>query len=130
MHRQLATVCRFVVGGLLNTGGTFILYWLLLRVLDYQIAYAISFCTGILLSYLINTRLVFRSRHTLLKLALFPLIYLASYLVGAAVLHVAVARFGISPQLGPLVSICATLPLTYVLSKLLLARDEEGAGEL
>lgn len=89
--------------------------------MDYRIAYAISFASGILLSYLINTRFVFREQHSLRKLLLFPLVYLVTYLAGAIVLHTAVSGFGINKTIAPLLSICATLPLSYVLTKLVLS---------
>jgi putative flippase GtrA len=121
LHASLPTIARFLAGGALNTGSTFVLYWLLLLIMDYRIAYAISFASGILLSYLINTRFVFRAQHSLRKLLLFPLVYLITYLAGAIVLHAAVSGFGINKTIAPLLSICATLPLSYVLTKLVLS---------
>lgn len=121
LRASLPTIMRFLAGGALNTGSTFVLYWLLLLVVEYRIAYAISFVTGILLSYVINTKFVFRTNHSLRKVILFPLVYLATYLAGAMVLDISVSRFGVDARLAPFISICATLPLTYLLSKLVLA---------
>lgn len=121
LRESLPTIARFLAGGALNTGSTFILYWLLLLVMAYQAAYAISFVTGILLSYVINTKFVFRTNYTLRKLILFPLVYTATYFAGAVVLDVSVSRFGVDARIAPFISICATLPLTYLLSKLVLA---------
>nr|WP_240908280.1 GtrA family protein [Stenotrophomonas pavanii] len=121
MRASLPTIVRFLAGGALNTGSTFVLYWLLLLVVEYRIAYAISFVAGILLSYVINTKFVFRTNYSLRKVILFPLVYLATYLAGAVVLDLSVSRFGVDARLAPFISICATLPLTYLLSKLVLA---------
>lgn len=121
LRASLPTIIRFLAGGALNTGSTFVLYWLLLLMMDYRAAYALSFATGVLLSYVINTRFVFRTRHSLRKLLLFPLVYLATYLAGAIVLQAAVARFGVNETIAPLLSICATLPLSYLLTRLVLS---------
>ncbi|WP_414615197.1 GtrA family protein [Stenotrophomonas pavanii] len=121
LRASLPTIVRFLAGGALNTGSTFVLYWLLLLVVEYRIAYAISFVAGILLSYVINTKFVFRTNYSLRKVILFPLVYLATYLAGAVVLDLSVSRFGVDTRLAPFISICATLPLTYLLSKLVLA---------
>ena len=107
----------------MNTGSTFVLYWLLLLIVDYRIAYAISFATGILISYVINTKFVFRTYYSLRKIVLFPLVYLATYFVGALILYVSVSRFGLDARIAPLLSICATLPLTYILTRLVLVGD-------
>lgn len=121
LRASLPTIARFLAGGALNTGSTFVLYWLLLLVVEYRIAYAISFIAGILLSYVINTKLVFRTDYSLRKVILFPLVYLVTYFAGAVALDLAVARFGVDTRIAPFISICATLPLTYLLSKLVLA---------
>lgn len=120
LRESLQVATRFLMGGALNTGSTFVLYWLLLLVLEYQLAYAISFVAGILLSYVINTKFVFRTDYNLRKLILFPLVYIATYFVGAVVLDISVSRFGVDTRIAPFLSICATLPLTYLLSKLVL----------
>ena len=111
---------RFLIAGGLNTGLTFVLYWLLLLVINYRVAYAISFVAGIIFSYVVNTKFVFRTDYSLRKMVLFPLVYLVTYFVGALVLQLSVARFGVDARIAPLVSICATLPLTYLLTKLVL----------
>ena len=123
MRTSLPTIARFLVGGALNTGSTFVLYWLLLLIVEYRLAYAISFASGILISYVINTKFVFRTHYSLRKIVLFPLVYLATYFVGALVLHASVSRFGVDARIAPFFSICATLPLTYLLTKLILVGD-------
>jgi len=124
LRESLQTITRFLIGGALNTGSTFVLYWLLLLVVEYRLAYAISFLAGILLSYLINTRFVFRTQHTLRKIVLFPIVYLITYAIGAWLLELAITRYGIDSRLAPFISICATLPLTYLLTKLVLKRGD------
>lgn len=121
LRASLPTIARFLAGGAFNTGSTFVLYWLLLLVVEYRIAYAISFIVGILLSYVINTKLVFRTNYSFRKVILFPLVYLVTYFAGAVVLDLAVSRFGVDTRIAPFICICATLPLTYLLSKLVLA---------
>lgn len=120
LRAPLPTIVRFLAGGALNTGSTFVLYWLLLYVVEYRIAYAISFAAGILLSYVINTKFVFRTHYSLRKIILFPLVYLSTYFTGACLLNVAVTQFGLDAKIAPFISICATLPMTYLLSKLVL----------
>lgn len=110
----------FAFSGGLNTLATYLLYLLLLYFLHYQIAYATSFIAGILLSYALSTRFVFRTNHSWLKFALFPLVYLISYAAGAAILALSVSRLGIDQRIAPLASACVTLPLSFVLSRLVL----------
>ncbi|AYZ68705.1 TPA: GtrA family protein [Stenotrophomonas maltophilia] len=115
-------VLRFLVGGALNTGATLVLYWVLLRFIHYQAAYLVSYCAGIVLSYALNTRYVFRARHSWLKFAVFPLIYVVVYALGALTLKVAVGHLQVPPALGPLISIIVTLPVSFLLTRALLQR--------
>ncbi|KAF1014098.1 MAG: hypothetical protein GAK31_03122 [Stenotrophomonas maltophilia] len=118
----LATIGRFLISGGINTGATFVLYWVLLLWLSYPVAYAISFVSGIALSYVLNTRFVFRTIFSWLKILAFPLVYLVTYAAGAWVLDLSVRRLDVPAHLAPFVSICVTLPLTFILSKLVLTR--------
>ncbi len=127
-HQPLVSVTlRFLLGGALNTGLTLVLYWVLLRFLHYQWAYLASFCAGILLSYLINTRYVFRAKHNWWKFAVFPLIYLVTYALGALALKLSVGHLGVPAAIGPLISIAVTLPVSFILSKLLLQAPKPGS---
>lgn len=120
-HRPLLAVAlRFLAGGMLNTGATLALYWVLMRFMHYQLAYLVSYCAGIVLSYLLNTRFVFRARHSWRKFVLFPLVYLITYVIGALVLRLAVDYLHVPAGLGPLLSIGVTLPVSFVLTKILL----------
>ncbi len=119
-REHAATVLRFLVGGGLNTLATLLVYWLLLRVLHPQWAYAASYAAGIGLGYLIHTGFVFRTRRGWRTLLPFPLVHAAGYLVGAAVLALATGPLGIDPRTAPLLAIAASLPLTFLLTRRLL----------
>jgi hypothetical protein len=73
-----------------------------------------------LLTTLSNLRFVFRQAGSVKKFALYPLVYLVQYLLGAVVLSVFVKTFGGAKELGPAVVVCITLPITYFLSRLIL----------
>lgn len=121
---------RFLASGAVNTLLTLGLYWLLLLALPAQLSYALSFASGVVLSYALNLRYVFRERHSLCKMALFPLVYLFIYGLGAGVLHLATDRLSIHASLAPLLSIACTVPVSFVLIRWLLAdrRDAQDNG--
>ena len=118
---------RFLAGGGANTLATYGLYWLLLLVMQPQGAYAVSFAAGVALSYVLNLRFVFRQRHSNSKMAMFPLVYLIVYALGAGVLHVAIRHFGVRAGLAPLLSIACTLPVSFVLTRWFLT-DRSGSA--
>ncbi|QOD91384.1 GtrA family protein [Lysobacter sp. CW239] len=121
----LKLVLRFLIGGGFNTAATLILYWLLLRFIHYQGAYLLSYCAGILLSYLLNTCYVFRVRHNWLTFAAFPLVYVVVYALGALTLKIAVDYLHVPDSIGPLASIAVTMPISFLLTRALLQPPEK-----
>lgn len=114
-------VGRFLVGGASTTLVSYAAYLVLLRWCPYLVAYGIAFALGIGWSYGVNTLFVFRARPSLLSALAFPLVYLAQWLVGSVVLAVFVDGLHLPPQWGPAVVVVVTWPLTYVLSRWIIA---------
>lgn len=117
----LKQIVRFLLSGAINTGVTYAIYLLLLPHLDYRSAYSVSFLCGIVLSYAINVRYVFRVRAGWKSFALYPLVYLAQYLIGILILYVAVDKFGIAREYALLASIAVSVPVTFLISRTILA---------
>lgn len=113
---------RFLVMGGVNTAVTYGIFLLCHVWLGHQLSYAIAYVCGIVLSYFLNAAVVFRATVSWRSFFLYPLVYVAQYLAGAAVLELAVRAWGIPSQLAPLVAIAATIPLTFVLSRWVLTR--------
>jgi putative flippase GtrA len=112
-----SSFARFLVFGGVNTAVTYGLYLALLPLLPYQASYTVAYLAGIVVAYVFSRNLVFFSRRGMLSVALFPLVYLAQYLVSLLVLWLWIDKAGLSAGLGPLVVIAITVPMTYLLSR-------------
>lgn len=113
---------RFLLSGALNTAATFALYWALLLVMGYRAAYSIAFVTGIALSYLLSSRYVFRVRTKFRSAVLFPLVYLVQYVLGLLVLWLWTSKLGLPAGYGVFATVAVTLPVSFLLSRLILKR--------
>jgi putative flippase GtrA len=113
---------RFLLAGAVNTGATYLLYLGLLHVVHYQIAYGIAYVAGIVLSYLLNSRYVFRTPLSTKSFLFFPLVYLAQYTFGVVLLYLLVEQADISPRLAMIAVVALSIPLTFVLTRILLVR--------
>ncbi len=111
---------RFLIGGGANTLLTLALYWLLLLWLPYSIAFTVSFALGILTGYTINTLVVFQAAWSWRKLMMFPSVHAVNYCLGLGVIFVSVDVFGISASWAPLIATVCTLPVNFLLTRLLL----------
>lgn len=119
---------RFLIAGGLNTALTFGIYVGLKTLLNYQISYFISWLCGICMAWFMSSWFVFRSRASLRSFSLrsflrFPLVYLVQYALGAALLELFAGVLGLSKTWSPLLVITLTLPLTFLMSRFVLARE-------
>lgn len=108
-----------------NAASTYALYLLLASFIHYQLAYLVTYVAGIGLAYLVNLRMVFRSRSSGRKMALYPLIYVFQYFLGAALLFIFVDLLHVSSKLAPLLVIGMLFPLSYCLNKKLLSTQDQ-----
>ncbi len=115
---------RYLVGGVGNTLTTYVLYLALLKIIDYRLAYTIAYAAGVLLAYWIGLRFVFRARSTWAKLSRFPLVYGVQYVLGATVVIIFVDGLGAPTTLAPLVAVVVSIPVTFLLSRWILAGVE------
>lgn len=113
---------RFLLVGATNTAVSYVLYLLLLEFMPYLYAYSISYGVGIVLSYILNSRFVFRQPLSLGKFLQFPVVYLIQYGLGATILWLLVGQASISPELAMLAVVAATIPVTFLTSRLILKR--------
>ena len=117
------TFSRFVVAGAINTGLTYLIYVLLALILPYPVAYTVTTVLGIFLSYLLNARFVFRRKLSLVTAVQYPAVYVTQYLLGLLLLYLLVEKARMSKFLAPILIVAATVPVTFLLSRLVIARD-------
>lgn len=113
---------RFLAVGILNTGLSYGLYLILALVLDYRVAYATAYIFGIVVSYIFNSRWVFRSGFSLRGFLMFPVVYVGQALVATVALQLVVDGLNVDTRVAPLIIAVVLTPLTYLLSKAALTR--------
>ena len=116
---------RFLISGALNTGISYLLYLGFLQLFSYRIAYTAAFVLGILISYGLNAVFVFRAKIAIRSLIRFPLVYLVQYVLGMVLVVTLVEFVGVAAWVAPIFAILATVPLTFVLSRLIFSADKK-----
>jgi putative flippase GtrA len=111
---------RFLVAGAINAAFSFSLYFLFNLFVHYQLAYVLAFGGGILFSFWLNSRWVFRAAMNWKTFLAFPLVYLFQYGFGAVLLHILVETLGMSEWWSPLLVIALSVPVTFVMSRFVL----------
>ena len=78
---------RFLIAGGINTLATYLLYLAVLLVAPYPLAYSLSYAAGIIISFILNSRFVFRVPLRWSRLLRYPVVYVAQYLLGLCVIY-------------------------------------------
>ena len=113
-------VPRYLVAGAVNTVASWLVYLALLRLVTYRIAYPAAFGFGILLSFVLNSWLVFGVPMRWRRLLPYPAVYLAQFAVGYAIVWLVVEELGWPAWPAPLIALVFTVPLGFVLTRRLL----------
>ena len=111
---------RFLMVGGINTAFSYGLYFLFNLAFHYQMAYGLMYVGSVLFSYWLNNRWVFRTPMNWKTFLSFPLVYVFQYGFGAALLHLLVEMLGMSEWWSPLLVIIISVPVTFVMSRLIL----------
>lgn len=120
---------RFLISGGVNTLLTYLIYVGLVTVLPYPVAYTVTTILGIFLSYVLNALFVFRRKLRLMAALQYPVVYIVQYFLGLALLYLLVEKVHLSKFFAPLLIVAATTPITFLLSRLVIARGLTGNKE-
>jgi len=88
--------------------------------LPYLVSYSVAFLFSIFVSYVLNSKFVFKQELELRKAIKYPLVYVNQYVLGALSLYLLVHFLGISKLVAPLLVIVLTIPVTFFLSRRIL----------
>lgn len=111
---------KFILVGVTNTVVTYIIYLLFLMLFEYNIAYGISYLSGIVISFVLNGKFVFKASLTIGKALKYPLVYIVQYVINLVVLNVLIEYISINEKVAPLLVIIISIPITFIMSKTIL----------
>jgi putative flippase GtrA len=118
--KVLQHIHRFAVVGGINTVVYYALYLLLRSAIPYLAAHLFATFIAMAGSFFLNCYWTFRTRPTWRKFALFPLTNATNYVLTTVGVIVLVEWFGMDERPAPLIAALAAIPVTFVLSRLVL----------
>lgn len=111
---------KFGIVGFTNAVVLYVIYYVLLRLgLYYIISYIIAFLISVLNAYLWNNKFVFRDSGEvfLKKILKVYASYTTTFILSTVLLYVWVDIIGVSEKIAPLINICITTPINFVMNK-------------
>ena len=111
---------RFLVTGSINTAVSWAVYLAVLQFAPYTIAYTCAYLFGIVFTYYLNTRWVFKVAMSWKTFLQFPLIYVVRYTVDMGLIVLWVSGLGLWQEVAPIAALVISMPLGFVLSRWLL----------
>ncbi len=122
---MLKEIFRFIGIGLINTVISYLLYLFALVFFPYIIAFSMSYVLSIFTSYVLQARFVFSEPIRLNSALKFPLLYGLLYFLNLALLSLCVDYFFIDEVFAPVAVLVVMVPVSFVLSRLLIKNTEK-----
>lgn len=115
-------IIKFIIVGGLNTLNYYIVYLLLLKLLDvnYLISHITGFLVSFIISYYLNCYFVYKVKPTLRKFISFPLTQIVNMGMQTLLLYVFVQWLHFPSEIAPFAGLIITIPITFILSKWIL----------
>jgi putative flippase GtrA len=114
---------RFVVIAGMYSLVSYAVYLSLLKILSYPVSFTISYVVGILLSYYLNSKVVFGVKLNLKKFVVFPLIYIVRYFLNMFFLYFQIEILKFNKRISFIVAALILVPVTFILSRTVLRRE-------
>lgn len=111
---------RFLVTGCINTAASWGVYLLFNLWLPYAAAYTVAYCFGMVFTYYMNTRWVFRVPMKWSTFMQFPVIFVIRYCLDLSVLFALVTWLHCPEIFAPLATIAMTMPVGFLMSRFVL----------
>lgn len=108
---------KYLIAGAINTGLTYLLYLMLVKVIPYIWAYSLAFAAGIIMAYLLNALWVFKSRLQWRSMLSYPLAYVINYTLGVLLLWFLVEKLKLPKEIAPLLIVMLSVPVMYLITK-------------
>ncbi len=115
---------RFVLAGGINAVATYAAYLLMLPVTGYALAYSITYVGGIILSYYLSARLVFRSPLRWRHAVQYPLVYIVQYALGITLTTIFIKHLHIRAELVLPLVIAIAVPITFWMTRWIIKREK------
>lgn len=115
-------IIKFVIVGGINTFNYYVVYLLLLKVLNvqYLVSHITGFIVALIISYYLNCYFVYKVQPTLRKFLQFPITQLVNVGMQTLLLFIFVRFFHINSVIAPFAGLIITIPVTFILSKYVL----------
>jgi len=108
---------RFLLAGGINSGASYGLYWILLKWLDYRLAYGVAYIFGIALAYVLNSRMVFSQRMSVRSMMTYPVVYLVCYLLGTGILMILVQGMNMKQEWAAMIAMILVIPVSFLINR-------------
>ena len=130
---------RFLVTGSINTAASWVVYLIIRHALEAlhvpaialtdhialttdKFAFTVAYLFGVVFTYYLSSRWVFRVAMSWRSFLQFPSIYVVQYSFGIVLMHILVDRLHFPVDFAPLAVIVLSMPVTFVLSRFVLKR--------
>ena len=115
MFHKLKKITTYGINGIINTIITYSLFVFLSKIIDYRLAIVIIFPLGVLISYFLNKKFVFKKEKG--NIIIFFIVMTAMILTNLSITWILVELGNISKEISQALAICIAFIVGFLLNK-------------
>ena len=115
MFQKIKKITMYLINGIINTLITYSLFIFLSNIIDYRLAIIIIFPLGVLISYFLNKKFVFKKEKG--NIIIFFIVMTAMLLTNLSITWILVELGDISKEISQAIAICIAFIVGFLLNK-------------
>ncbi len=112
--RTFGEIIRFIIVGIIATVIHYAIYWILMRWINYNIAYTIGYALSFICYFFLTSYFTFKSKATVKRGLGFGTAYLVNYFLHMALLNLFI-WLGVKDEWAPIPVYMMVIPINFIL---------------
>ena len=117
---------RYTVVGCINTLIYYISYLVFMNIINfsYRISFVAGYVISIIFSYFLNTYFTYKEKPSLKKFLIFPLTYIANFIIQYIGMMLLVDHFNMNRKLAPIITAIVSTPITFFVMRYVIKKKK------
>lgn len=121
IDQKYLEVIRFIITGVISTITTYVVYWLLLPVLNHSVAFFIGYAVALVVNYILTTSFTFKVKATKKNGLGFIVSNIINFTLSEAFLNLFI-YLGMSKQLAPIPMYAICIPINFLIVRYVMKK--------
>lgn len=121
IDQKYLEVIRFIITGVVSTLTTYLVYWVLLPILNHSIAFLVGYLVAVIVNYIMTTSFTFKVKATKKNGLGFIVSNIINFVLSEAFLNLFI-YLGVSKQWAPIPMYAVCIPINFLIVRYVMKK--------